>query len=578
MIIGLDQIGKSKLSQCGAKAHNLARCLHACDMLSGIHFPQSVVLTCNETRKFYNERKHEKSTTLNRLFSVFEGNSLIVRSSSINEDSKLFSAAGQYETYMNLKDKESVSSAIESIFRSENSESAQLYKKIYGVNVNSADHDMAILVQEMIKCDCSGVLYTLNPIDETKEMLIEYSYGFGDRVAAGTINAQTFKLESGTSSSFQLLKDDKIDQSIQLLKKAAELLTRTFDSALDIEWGISNGALYIFQARPMFKCTSVPWDKHFAYRLIPNAITGDSISTGIAIGKFEDKDIKILKNKKVYKNVAEIVRNNAILLLEGGLLSHISSLARELSVPCIKRADSMVYNEVFWVVNGYSAQLLKWSQIENRFKGHYLWEAFWHIARNQNYEMQKNRGIIKTEINSKFEAVVFEYDLDCLNRMLSEVSCEVSDHIQRSVTYDIEDNCLIDKGIILRSQSTDDYLRIQIKIASRFQEHFRKDSEILLYFSSTTEIEEFIKKYPVHVTGAQRRRRKSYAVHDGIINIIEWANCKPYLSIESTKPQGIFNICTLLDIEYNVLKCVDGKEIFQYYGLDLKDCWEDENA
>ena len=95
-----------------------------------------------------------------------------VRSSGIKEDLDSFSFAGQYDTFLNVKGIEEILKAIINCYKSMYSEGILSY--CFDNNISFDNYTMAIIVQEMINSEKSGVAFTINPLTgEDKEFLIE---------------------------------------------------------------------------------------------------------------------------------------------------------------------------------------------------------------------------------------------------------------------------------------------------------------------------------------------------------------------------------------------------------------------
>ena len=111
-----------------------------------------------------------------------------------------------------------------------------------GYSSSDARRYEPVLIQQMIQCDKSGVLFTLNPVNLNKEITIECT----EKKNAGII--------SGNKTAVRYtVKDNKIYKSSDILtgkelKKiinTAQSLENDTQYPCDIEWGIKNGELYI---------------------------------------------------------------------------------------------------------------------------------------------------------------------------------------------------------------------------------------------------------------------------------------------------------------------------------------------
>ncbi|MCA9451448.1 MAG: PEP/pyruvate-binding domain-containing protein, partial [Nitrospira sp.] len=99
---------------------------------------------------------------LSRLNS---GHSLAVRSSAPGEDSAQRSFAGLHESIVNVQDKESVIRAVQTVWASLWSDAALLYRK--ELLLDPRHSLMAVIVQEMVPAEDSGVAFGRDPRNQT---------------------------------------------------------------------------------------------------------------------------------------------------------------------------------------------------------------------------------------------------------------------------------------------------------------------------------------------------------------------------------------------------------------------------
>ncbi len=95
---------------------------------------------------------------------------LAVRSSAIGEDSAGRSFAGLHESIIGVRGKRAVEDAVRLVWASLWSDAALLYRKELGLD--PAHSRMAVLVQEMVDADRSGVAFARDPRDSRKDRAI----------------------------------------------------------------------------------------------------------------------------------------------------------------------------------------------------------------------------------------------------------------------------------------------------------------------------------------------------------------------------------------------------------------------
>ncbi|NIU81168.1 phosphoenolpyruvate synthase, partial [Candidatus Bathyarchaeota archaeon] len=99
-----------------------------------------------------------------------------VRSSATIEDRSDISFAGQAESFLCVKSKEDIIESVKKVWQSTFSERAIIYLKTKEIPLKEAR--MAVLIQEMIPAEISGVMFTANVVtNNTGEILINSTWG-----------------------------------------------------------------------------------------------------------------------------------------------------------------------------------------------------------------------------------------------------------------------------------------------------------------------------------------------------------------------------------------------------------------
>ncbi len=114
-----------------------------------------------------------------------------VRSSATAEDLPDLSFAGQQDTYLNVRGEDQLLTAVRNCWASLWTERAIGYRHEVGVAQDAVA--MAVVVQQMVPSDVSGILFTANPATgERSEMIINASFGLGEAVVGGEITPDTY--------------------------------------------------------------------------------------------------------------------------------------------------------------------------------------------------------------------------------------------------------------------------------------------------------------------------------------------------------------------------------------------------
>ncbi|WP_373526753.1 glycerol-3-phosphate acyltransferase [Nostoc sp.] len=198
---------------------------------------------------------------------------LVVRSSAIGEDSEQASAAGQYETVLNVTSPQALQSAIAQVQASYNHPSAVQYRRDRGLN----DSAMAVLIQQQVQSVYSGVAFSRDPITQQGDaIIIEALPGSPTQVVSGKVTPEQYRafvLEIENSSSVQLEGEGRVPQALikQVAYLAYRLEKRYHGTPQDIEWSYDGQTLWVLQSRPI--TTLLPmWTRKIAAEVIPGVI------------------------------------------------------------------------------------------------------------------------------------------------------------------------------------------------------------------------------------------------------------------------------------------------------------------
>jgi phosphohistidine swiveling domain-containing protein len=192
-------------------------------------------------------------THLARLRKEDKGGAFVVRSSALSEDSALASFAGEFETVLDVRTDEGIREAIHIVRRSRHNARVQAYSQAQGLEEAAqevpTEHEIAIVVQRLIRADLSGVLFTADPVTgNLMQMTGNFVHGLGERLVSGQANPQIFTLArpKGTYSG-----PAELNRLARALYRNACGLEKELGGPQDIEWAIAGGRLYILQSRPI---------------------------------------------------------------------------------------------------------------------------------------------------------------------------------------------------------------------------------------------------------------------------------------------------------------------------------------
>lgn len=225
-----------------------------------------------ETAEF-NPELREK--VLQKVAREYAGKGLFVRSSSNSEDLPNFSGAGLYTTVPNVRGDQELVDAIRKVWAS--LWNFEAYEARERAGVDHSKIFMAVLLQEGINSESSGVMISTDPFDPNNRAAIYISAkrGLGIKVVEGQRIAEQIIFRPRTNAIQVLTRsaedslltfDEKggvkevpitgdrvvlTDDVIRRLVRAAMSIKRVFANRdQDIEWAYMKGQIYIVQSRP----------------------------------------------------------------------------------------------------------------------------------------------------------------------------------------------------------------------------------------------------------------------------------------------------------------------------------------
>jgi hypothetical protein len=225
-----------------------------------------------ETAEF-NQALREK--VLAKVAKEYAGKGLFVRSSSNSEDLPNFSGAGLYTTVPNVRGDQQLIDAIRKVWAS--LWNFEAYEARERAGVDHSKIFMAVLLQEGINSESSGVMISTDPFDPENKAAIYISAkrGLGIKVVEGQRIAEQIIFRPRTNAVQVLTRsaedslltfDEKggvkevpitgdrvvlTDNVVRRLVRAALDIKRVFGNRdQDIEWAYMKGQIYIVQSRP----------------------------------------------------------------------------------------------------------------------------------------------------------------------------------------------------------------------------------------------------------------------------------------------------------------------------------------
>lgn len=201
-----------------------------------------------------------------------------VRSSATSEDSESQSLAGHFDSFLGVT-REVLTANIKSCW-------ASLFKPRpyrYGAR-RVGTEKMAVIVQEMVDADASGVCFSIDPVTgDHGRIVIEAISGLGELLVQGVVTPDQYTLDKSTfiilekrislqpqelrlrnsagginigELTSRLRTQKAEDESIRAIADIALKAEKKYRMAIDIEWSLQGKQLFLLQARPV--TTTIP--------------------------------------------------------------------------------------------------------------------------------------------------------------------------------------------------------------------------------------------------------------------------------------------------------------------------------
>ncbi len=296
-----------------------------------------------------------------------------VRSSAIGEDLEN-SFAGQFSSILNVPTDRLLEKYKEVVASKYNARN-MLYQRMKGIRPD--DVNMSVGIIEMVRPMTSGVLYTVEPMrPDSGELVVSAIWGLGQLLVEGVTSADMFvirrepgfplvkeeiarkemcliSLDAGGVEHDMTCEDDcripcLTHEQLQILGETGLKIEKHFKSPQDIEWCFDqDGKLVVVQTRPLHVLD------HSSRRKLKAPITAPviarnarAVAGGVGAGvvckvtdiheifTFPEGGIMVLKNSSP-RFIGALTKAAAVVVEKGNRTDHMSSVVRELNVPCL---------------------------------------------------------------------------------------------------------------------------------------------------------------------------------------------------------------------------------------------------
>jgi rifampicin phosphotransferase len=215
------------------------------------------------------------------------GTYVAVRSSGTAEDLADASFAGMHDTYLDICGEEALLDAVRRCWASLWTARAASYRNTRGF---ASTAGIAVVVQEMVPSEISGVMFTANPLTAaTDEIVVNSSWGLGEAIVAGiatpdeyvvahtdlrvksrTLGDKERRVVRDPASGVGTVHEDVpepdrerftlSDEQVADLADLGRRVQRHYgDIPQDTEWGYADGRFLLLQSRPVTG-VELSWD------------------------------------------------------------------------------------------------------------------------------------------------------------------------------------------------------------------------------------------------------------------------------------------------------------------------------
>ncbi len=302
-----------------------------------------------------------------------------VRSSAIGEDLEN-SFAGQFSSILNVPTAE-ILDKYKEVAASKYNARNMLYQRMKDIRVE--DVNMSVGVIEMVNTLSSGVLYTVEPMrPDSGEIVVSAIWGLGQLMVEGVVSADMFvlKRESGfpvvkeevaqKEMCLQRLKEGGVQhgmlgedvcrlpclspKQLQILGETGVRIEEHFKAPQDIEWCFDqDGKLLIVQTRPLHVLDQSR-RRNLTAPITATVIADNAraVAGGVGAGKvckvsdihevfsFPEGGVMVIKNSSP-RFIGALAKASAVVVERGNRTDHMSSVIRELNVPCLVKIPSI---------------------------------------------------------------------------------------------------------------------------------------------------------------------------------------------------------------------------------------------
>ena len=262
-----------ELAELGGKGASLARLTAA-----GFPVPDGFCVTTGAYCAYREAERMppEVAEAIVAAYAVLGSPPVAVRSSATSEDLPTASAAGQQESYLNVRGRDQLLRAVRGCWDSLHGERAVAYRRQH--RISEVEVTMAVVVQRLVSAEASGVMFTADPVTgDDSTMVINSGWGLGEAMVGGLVTPDTYAVDRRSRQLISQTVGAKTIMTVTTRTGTAERpvparrrtraslspamaeqlaglgikISELCQAPMDIEWCRVGDRLYILQARPI---------------------------------------------------------------------------------------------------------------------------------------------------------------------------------------------------------------------------------------------------------------------------------------------------------------------------------------
>lgn len=227
------------------------------DALAKAHDRETIRVLSGEIRQII-EHIETPSEVRDAITVSLGDGAFAVRSSATAEDLPTASFAGQQDSYLNVVGADAIIERVRRCQASLFTERAVTYRARNGFDHRKVR--MAVVVQQMVVPQSSGVMFTADPISGHRRISsIEATAGLGEAHVSGLVNADVYTVRDAAIVSRQTGREPTLtDEQVLVLSKLGRKIEAHFGQPQDIEWCLVDGDFAFVQSRPITTLFPIP--------------------------------------------------------------------------------------------------------------------------------------------------------------------------------------------------------------------------------------------------------------------------------------------------------------------------------